>query len=720
MSVRILRGDCMDVLKTLPDESVHCVVTSPPYFGLRDYGAAGQIGLESTPAEYVEKMVAVFREVRRVLRDDGTLWLNLGDSYASGGRKTRDPGQSKLHPAFTGEDNATTNFRPNDGGAKPKDLLGIPWRVAFALQADGWYLRQDIIWCLSGGAWVYARTQKGDMPVMVKDLVRLKPSTVKLWNGTKWTQVLGWGASNDTSQRMELVLRSGERIGCTGGHLWPTQRGNFAARDLRPGDVIQTCRLPEPATVGAPMYLTRDLLWLIGLYLAEGSRAGDTIQLSLNADEAPWLERIEAAADGLGASMTHTKRGSNLSVRLYGRVLAAAIEEFIGGKTAHDKHLRAPAWNLPGWALRCIADGYLDGDGHWDQKARRWRLGFARNYALERDLRTLAARLGATLTLHPGEATYQGGKKPSFRGEWRWNRTGHRNEKDRGEVVEIRASRARKFWDIAVEDDPHLFALASGVLTHNCKPNPMPESVRDRCTKAHEYLFLLAKSERYYFDADAIAESCESGESDLKKMREQLPRIGGKHKTLVDPLSMASSSTNIGQKRSVGNGEQRNKRSVWTVATQPFKEAHFATFPPALIEPCILAGTSSHGYCAKCGAPWVRQSEPIIQAGHTGSTDSAYPEGSTANRLALLRQAAREQGVEYTGARRTTGWKATCACAAGIVPGVVLDPFGGAGTTGLVADRLGRDAILIELNPAYADMAENRIRNDAPLFAEVA
>lgn len=139
----ILQGDCRETLKTLPNASVQCCVTSPPYWGLRDYGVAGQIGQEPTPEEYVAAIVAVFREVHRALKDDGTLWLNLGDSYTSGGRKTRDPGQSKNHQAM---ENWTAGRADTPDGLKPKDLIGIPWMVAFALRADGWYLRSDIIW----------------------------------------------------------------------------------------------------------------------------------------------------------------------------------------------------------------------------------------------------------------------------------------------------------------------------------------------------------------------------------------------------------------------------------------------------------------------------------------------------------------------------------------------------------------------------------------------
>ena len=424
----IITGNALHL--PLADESVQCCVTSPPYWGLRDYGTArweggdpecdhiqtrnlkrdtnggmlpagqgtrgtqsstassaigyrdvcgkcgairidAQLGLEATPEEYVANMVAVFREVKRVLRPDGVVWLNIGDSYAGSNCGSND------YREKTGLGTApTTKYKGQKpglpDGLKPKDLVGIPWRVAFALQADGWWLRSDIIWA---------------------------------------------------------------------------------------------------------------------------------------------------------------------------------------------------------------------------------------------------------------------------------------------------------------------------------KPNPMPESVKDRCTRSHEYVFMLTKSARYYYDNEAVKEPCASGPSDIRKMEEQQDRIGGKHKTLDDPLAAASAATQIGRKRAVpaswhGNGFDserhiekhpdtsrlprwpgigpqhaairdrneeyrdmkagwyRNRRDVWTVATEPYKGAHFATMPTRLIEPCILASSR---------------------------------------------------------------------------PGdVVLDPFSGAGTVGLVASRLGRRHIGVELSLEYCQMAEQRIYDDAPLLAGVA
>lgn len=144
--VTLLHGDVRERLREMPAESVNCTVTSPPYWGLRDYGVDGQLGLESTPEEYVANMVAVFREVRRVLRDDGTLWLNIGDSYGGSGRGGNPTVDTSTLEGSLASQEASIPARTRLPVGKPKDLIGIPWRLAFALQADGWWLRQDIIW----------------------------------------------------------------------------------------------------------------------------------------------------------------------------------------------------------------------------------------------------------------------------------------------------------------------------------------------------------------------------------------------------------------------------------------------------------------------------------------------------------------------------------------------------------------------------------------------
>jgi DNA modification methylase len=387
MTTSLLVGDCRSVLPTLPAGSVHCVVTSPPYFGLRDYGVAGQLGLEPTPDEYVAALVGVFRDVRRVLRADGVLWLNLGDSYASGEIGRHDGGHTFKD---TYERKAFGNRKQQrlQTGLKPKDLLGIPWRVAFALQADGWYLRQDIIWS---------------------------------------------------------------------------------------------------------------------------------------------------------------------------------------------------------------------------------------------------------------------------------------------------------------------------------KPNPMPESVRDRCTKAHEYLFLMSKSERYYYDAEAIAEPFADG---------RLGNPGNYSNGYSDGAGRKDGATLGVEWLKGADRSGRNRRSVWEIATQPYADAHFATFPPALIEPCILAGTSEKGCCAKCGVPWVREVERT-RTNQSGSGRAGNPPEGKGGPNAQHAGTMQDIRMGPTISTETLGWSPSCSCNAAVVPCTVLDPFGGAGTTGLVADRLQRNAVLIELSPAYANMAEGRIKGDAPLFADI-
>lgn len=142
----IYTGDALDILKTMPSESVNMCVTSPPYYGLRDYGVDGQIGLEKTPEAYIDRLTEVFREVRRVLRNDGTLWVNIGDSYAGSGKGAWDNKDVQKEVYVPDRDSPQSKMAKTWNGIKPKDLIGIPWMLAFALRADGWYLRQDIIW----------------------------------------------------------------------------------------------------------------------------------------------------------------------------------------------------------------------------------------------------------------------------------------------------------------------------------------------------------------------------------------------------------------------------------------------------------------------------------------------------------------------------------------------------------------------------------------------
>lgn len=346
----IHQGCCKEKLKLLPANSVHCCITSPPYYNQRDYGVAGQIGLEDTVEEYVNNLVEVFREVKRVLRDDGTLWLNLGDSYFGSGKgQTKNGCSDPKQPKIKG---MKLPVNKSESYLKPKDLIGIPWKVAFALQKDEWYLRQDLIW--------------------------------------------------------------------------------------------------------------------------------------------------------------------------------------------HKK-------------------------------------------------------------------------------------------------------------------------------------NALPESVEDRCTKSHEYLFLLSKSQKYFFDHEAIKEPlAESSVGRAQRKRRLMDRTGlgtvGKQVENGIDIKHGHAGLAMGRNDKTGYSEDgmRNKRSVWTIATKPYKRAHFACFPPSLIEPPILSGTSDKGCCPECSAPFKRIKD--------------------------------------------IGWEQTCKHVIDeVVPCTVLDPFMGSGTTGMVAYRKGRDFVGIELNPDYIEMAKERI-----------
>ena len=432
MSVNILVGDCRDVLAGLPAESVQCCVTSPPYFNLRDYQIDGQIGMESTPEAFVVELVTVFREVRRVLRDDGTVWLNLGSSFASK-----------------------------------------------QIESSQWTIRKDLSF-------------------------ERRAAVAKAMSSV-------WSGYASPKQAMQDLLDSGAS---EAGEL-PGLEGITFAKKVIPTGFLPWC---EPVYVIKPK---------------------DDMQI-------PARVAFALQADG--------------------------------------------------WVLR-------------------------------QDI----------------------------------------------------------IWS---------------------KANPMPESVQDRCTKAHEYVFLLTKRPTYYYDAKAVAEACEPTSIEHGRKYGHMPSLAAKGNP--DRNDNGGRGTHCG----VAPGRTtRNKRTVWTIASQPFSGAHFATMPPELAETCIKAGTSERGQCPSCGAPWARVvdvervRDPNRHTGRAAVGCGDRKDGDTPRMISRS---------------RTTGWSPTCACPAHEpIPQTVLDPFAGAGTTLMAAARLQRSAVGIELNPDYAGIARRRIYDDCPMFCGV-
>ncbi len=236
-------------------------------------------------------------------------------------------------------------------------------------------------------------------------------------------------------------------------------------------------------------------------------------------------------------------------------------------------------------------------------------------------------------------------------------------------------------WRIAFALQADGWYLRSDIIWS--KPNAMPESVTDRPTKSHEYVFLLTKSSRYFYDVDAV--------------REAQNWVGG-----AGNRNYRAGSENGREAEGQSNRPNpagRNRRTVWEIATQPTPEAHFATFPEALVEPCIKAGTSARGCCPSCGAPWLRVVERLPV---TGRNENKTPSSAHA---AVKCSRAGESHV------KTVGWQPGCQCAIDhTVPCSVLDPFGGSGTVAKVARDLGRSSILIEINPEYVQIAKKRLR----------
>jgi len=497
-------------LQVVPDKSINCCVTSPPYYGLRNYNHAGQIGLEETPEAYIQKLVEIFREVKRVLRDDGTLWLNIGDSYW-GGKGTssqaystamvghRDTINGKQHQ-ISGKGETRPTDRKHDI-IKPKDLIGIPWMLAFALR------------------------QPYKVPTCV---------------------------SNDIDKAWLAAMIDGE--GCIGIRRYASYR-----KDVQ--QVYQDGFVVYLNVTNNDIELLERCIEITGkgkIYLKQKASSTDNRGIVSRRDSFSWRPEGNDAVDIIRA--------------IYPYLIAKRKQACLA------------------YTLDTINKNKQREDGKVPKEVQEKKV------FLYESIKSCNQRENIIIP------------------NW---------------VEEPK---------VKIEDG---WYLRQDIIWH--KPNPMPESVTDRCTKSHEYIFLLSKSARYYYDADAIKENCVNGDpTNPRGSKGALSMNSGRRSTFgnrdgnLNGLHSGNKYTPL---------EKRNKRSVWTVNTKPFKGAHFATFPEKLIEPCILAGC---------------------------------PEG-----------------------------------------GIVLDPFGGAGTTAVVADKLKRKYLLFELNPDYAEMAENRVKTERAKRADL-
>ncbi len=691
-------GSCFDLIKQLPDESVDMIVTSPPYFNLRNYNVEGQFGQEKTFEEFVEKLCELFKDARRVLKKSGSVWVNLGDCYSSSG----EAGSGEDEGGETGISWVKHQRRAGKSRLPEKCLNMIPQRFAIKMIDDvGYILRNEIVWfkrnCLSSGTLLYAKTQKGVMPANIRDLSRLDPKTVSLWDGEKWQQVKKWVRNTSPKNIKQITFRNGENIICTGDHLFPLNDGGLKkAEELKRGHIIKNTILPNNDETNNSSLIPDEIGWFIGLYLAEGSRGGrkhEVIQISGHKKETERLKKCQKIAEMYHGHCNHYFSGENgMNIHIHSKILNALIDTYIGGRTAHDKRLSNECWQRSNKFLESLLKSYLDGDGHFDKNNNRYRIGFTRNEFLANDLRLICARLGYHVRLKRATSTCNGEIFKIYRGEIRLTKTKHFNNKSDYEIIKInKYKNVGDFWDIVLKDEPHLFSSHSGLLIHNC----MPSSVSSRFTVDWEPIFFFVKDgDEYYFE--------QQFEPMMTQHKKFMPPFGGTKDT--------GNATYSGKKVEP-NPLGRTKRCVWDIPTQASTVKHAAMFNEKLIETPILASCPEF-ICTKCGKP----REKIFNSGEVVSKGGSDTGKMSQNKEAYVGAETKTKSMEHR-EKLFSGEYSDCGCGAPFRPGVVLDPFMGSGTSGLVARKLGRNFIGFELNPEFQKIANDRINDELGLFA---
>lgn len=738
----ILVGDALATLRTLPAESVHCCVTSPPYWGLRDYGEPGQLGLEPTPEEYVQRLVGVFREVRRVLRGDGTLWLNLGDSYAATMKGTGGTDSSGLNAKRDTAGNLAADRKSqptNKGyrldiaasGLKPKDLVGIPWRVAFALQADGWYLRSDIVWA-----------KPNPMPESVTD----RPTK---------------------SHEYLFLLAKGQRT--TRVVEGPYLRDKFV-------------HFSDHGRLDSADFRGRQIC--IGLASAILDSAESDDNLGLSALDPQVRHQRGDGYDGVPVGDSPQMHGPAVLASRFLRSETSA-EEFMG--EVHRLFVALPDGDdlLKRWAPSVLADTpsvyrYGDGSVAINDAGKVSKFDLLHNevsisrpsgcsYFYDADAVRESAIKGSA---NAGDRNYRAGTDGNQRKNCGQTEQQQGSGRNRRSVWTIATQPFNGWFEtvrkVPVEADAGVDGIqrtaspdcpVHGSADRQGSTPPGGERVDDSSTRSPRSSESPAPSRppdsastpttrepsRLAHSLDCGCHVCSpsaTGHSSGSRKTDPAPvtsppcsadarttpRTGRTRESRESceqpPRTPSSKNESAGMASSGDHGTSHHTARTRTqpgscgasdppVCTCSFyiekrsKTSHFAIMPPALVRPCILAGTSARGVCPECGTPWVRVVERSQAPTVAPSEIDRYGTGD-----AGVHRRVGGQYQKWLNANppQTTGWRPTCAHTADPVPATVLDPFAGAGTVPLVAAENGRDYLGIELNPEYAEMARERIR----------